>query len=144
MIGTLFSYPRRFSRGEWIRTTNPPTPEPQDNEVLVEVVATSVNPIDRRLRSGELQEYDGRDARGPILLAADGDVFNVALSRNFYGPDGEYAAMAGTDATRMLARNSLEQEAVEAGPYQQLYDQWLRLYREALSRANVLPTPPAN
>ena len=34
-----------------------PTPEPQDNEVLVEVVATSVNPIDRRLRSGELQEY---------------------------------------------------------------------------------------
>ena len=34
-----------------------PTPEPQDHEVLVEVVATSVNPIDRRLRSGELQEY---------------------------------------------------------------------------------------
>ena len=34
-----------------------PTPELQDHEVLVEVVATSVNPIDRRLRSGELQEY---------------------------------------------------------------------------------------
>ena len=34
-----------------------PTPEPQDHEVLVEVVATSVNPIDRRLRSGELQDY---------------------------------------------------------------------------------------
>ena len=34
-----------------------PTPEPQDHEVLVEVVATSVNPIDRRLRSGESQEY---------------------------------------------------------------------------------------
>ena len=34
-----------------------PIPEPQDHEVLVEVVATSVNPIDRRLRSGELQEY---------------------------------------------------------------------------------------
>ena len=34
-----------------------PAPEPQDHEVLVEVVATSVNPIDRRLRGGELQEY---------------------------------------------------------------------------------------
>ena len=33
-----------------------PTPEPQDHEVLVEVVAASVNPIDRRLRGGELQE----------------------------------------------------------------------------------------
>ena len=33
-----------------------PTPEPQDHEVLIEVAATSVNPVDRRLRSGELQE----------------------------------------------------------------------------------------
>ena len=36
------------------------TPEINDDQVLVEVVATSVNPIDRRLRSGELQEFISR------------------------------------------------------------------------------------
>ena len=34
-----------------------PVPEPEDNQVLVQVAAVSVNPIDRRLRNGELQEY---------------------------------------------------------------------------------------
>ncbi len=34
-----------------------PTPPVADDEVLVEIVAAGVNPIDRRLRSGELQEY---------------------------------------------------------------------------------------
>ena len=34
-----------------------PKPTPEAGQVLVQVVATSVNPIDRRLRNGELQEY---------------------------------------------------------------------------------------
>ena len=68
-------------------------------------------------RLDELRAFDGTGgADGPILLAADGLVYNVALARNFYGPDGEYAAMAGTDATRMLARNSLEAEADATAP----------------------------
>jgi NADPH:quinone reductase-like Zn-dependent oxidoreductase len=37
-----------------------PRPEPGTNEVLVQVAAASVNPIDRRLRGGELQEYISR------------------------------------------------------------------------------------
>lgn len=68
-------------------------------------------------RLDELRAFDGTGgADGPILLAADGLVYNVALARNFYGPDGEYAAMAGSDATRMLARNSLEAEADATAP----------------------------
>ena len=68
-------------------------------------------------RLDELRAFDGTSgADGPILLAADGLVYNVALARNFYGPDGEYAAMAGTDATRMLARNSLEAETDATAP----------------------------
>ena len=68
-------------------------------------------------RLDELRAFDGTGgADGPILLAADGLVYNVALARNFYGPDGEYAAMAGTDATRMLAKNSLEEEADATAP----------------------------
>lgn len=68
-------------------------------------------------RLDELRAFDGTGgADGPILLAADGLVYNVALARNFYGPGGEYAAMAGTDATRMLAKNSLEAEADATAP----------------------------
>ena len=68
-------------------------------------------------RLDELRAFDGTGgADGPILLAADGLVYNVALARNFYGPDGEYAAMAGTDATRMLAKNSLEAETDATAP----------------------------
>ena len=37
-----------------------PIPEPADDEVLVQVAAAGVNPIDRRLRSGELTEYISR------------------------------------------------------------------------------------
>ena len=59
----------------------------------------------------ELSLFDGRGSDdGPILLAADGLVFNVARGRNFYGPGGEYEVMAGADATRYLARNSVESE----------------------------------
>lgn len=61
----------------------------------------------------ELRQYDGRDPDGPILLAVDGTVFNVYKGRNFYGKGGEYSIMAGRDATRLLARTSLEEETVE-------------------------------
>ena len=59
----------------------------------------------------ELAEYDGtRDDDGPILLAADGLVFNVYKGRNFYSPGGEYEIFAGRDATRLLARTMTEEE----------------------------------
>ena len=60
----------------------------------------------------ELYPYDGShdDMKGPILLAVKGDVFNVYKGRSFYGPQGEYHIMAGRDATRFLAKNSLVEE----------------------------------
>lgn len=61
----------------------------------------------------ELAQYDGSDPDGPILLGVDGTVFNVWKGRNFYGPGGEYHVMAGRDATRLLAKNSLEEESEE-------------------------------
>jgi membrane-associated progesterone receptor component len=60
----------------------------------------------------ELAKYDGsRDEDGPILLAADGLVFNVYKGRNFYGPGGEYHLFAGRDATRLLAKTIVEEES---------------------------------
>mmetsp|Transcript_4653 Transcript_4653/g.11163 ORF Transcript_4653/g.11163 Transcript_4653/m.11163 type:complete len:236 (-) Transcript_4653:527-1234(-) len=62
----------------------------------------------------ELAPYDGsRDEEGPILLAADGLVFNVYKGRNFYLPGCEYHIFAGRDATRLLARNKVEEETEE-------------------------------
>ena len=63
----------------------------------------------------ELAAYDGTqdDEQGPILLAADGLVFNVYKGRNFYGPGGEYHLFAGRDATRFLAKTIVEEETAE-------------------------------
>ena len=62
----------------------------------------------------ELAPYDGsRDEDGPILIAADGSVFNVYKGRNFYLPGCEYHIFAGRNATRLLARNKLEEETEE-------------------------------
>ena len=61
----------------------------------------------------ELQPYNGNDETGPILLAVKGEVYNVYKGRNFYGPGGEYHIMAGRDASRFLAKNSLEEESIE-------------------------------
>ena len=36
-------------------------------------------------RESELKQYDGTDYDGPILLGADGKVFNVWRGRHFYG-----------------------------------------------------------
>ena len=59
-------------------------------------------------REAELKQYDGTDYDGPILLGADGRVFNVWRGRHFYAPGGPYASMAGRDATRQLAKNRLD------------------------------------
>jgi len=56
-----------------------PIPPIKEDEVLVKVAATSVNPIDRRLREGELQEYISRtfpvipgwDLSGRIVSVGD-------------------------------------------------------------------------
>lgn len=61
----------------------------------------------------ELAAYDGSSSEdGPILLGARGNVYNVAMSRQFYGPGGEYHGMAGRDASRLLARSlrSIEED----------------------------------
>jgi membrane-associated progesterone receptor component len=60
--------------------------------------------------AAELAAYDGTDYDGPILLGADGLVFNVWKGRHFYAPDGPYHAMAGKDASRQLAKNRLDDD----------------------------------
>ncbi|MDA9798115.1 NADP-dependent oxidoreductase [Luminiphilus sp.] len=105
-----------------------PTPEPQDNEVLVEVVATSVNPIDRRLRSGELQEYitrtfpvvPGWDLSGRIVKVGakvtDWKVGDEVLGLAFtwsiqHGSYAEYCPIDTASITHKPASISFDQAA---------------------------------
>lgn len=38
----------------------------------------------------ELKEFDGKDAKKPILLACKGTIFDVSSGRDFYGPGNIY------------------------------------------------------
>eukprot|EP00929_Paragymnodinium_shiwhaense_P009161 TRINITY_DN113219_c0_g1_i1.p1 TRINITY_DN113219_c0_g1~~TRINITY_DN113219_c0_g1_i1.p1 ORF type:complete len:156 (+),score=39.71 TRINITY_DN113219_c0_g1_i1:56-523(+) len=58
----------------------------------------------------DLKQYDGKDPDKPILVAMDGRVFNVWRGRHFYGADGCYECFAGRDATRLMAKQILEDE----------------------------------
>ncbi|GMY07123.1 membrane steroid-binding protein 1 [Fagus crenata] len=56
----------------------------------------------------ELKQYDGSDPQKPLLMAIKGQIYDVSLSRMFYGPGGPYALFAGKDASRALAKMSFE------------------------------------
>lgn len=59
----------QFGAPEVLRLGERPIPEPAADEVLVQVAAAGVNPIDRRLRGGELQEFFTRE--WPIIPGWD-------------------------------------------------------------------------
>ena len=54
------------------------------------------------------RSYLGVDESKPILLAMNGDVFDVTAGRRFYGPESGYRIFAGVDATRSLSTGSLD------------------------------------
>ncbi len=58
-----------FGTPDVLKVGERPMPEPGDDEVLVQVAAAGVNPIDRRLRNGELQDFFQRE--WPIIPGWD-------------------------------------------------------------------------
>lgn len=95
-----------------------PVPEPGENQVLVQVCATSVNPIDRRLRAGELTEYiqrtfpvvPGWDLAGRIVKVGAG-VSDWAIGDEVLGlaftwaiQHGSYAEFCPIDVTAIARK----------------------------------------
>lgn len=60
----------------------------------------------------DLRRYRGING-GAILVAVDGNVFDVTEGRSFYGPGGEYPSLTGCNATRLLAKGILGPESEE-------------------------------
>lgn len=91
----------------------------------------------------ELRQYDGSggNASDPerILVAVNGNVFDMSNARRFYGPGGPYSIFAGRDATRALATFALSEDqfrdeyddCADLNPSQlQQVNEWESNYRE--------------
>lgn len=49
-----------------------------------------------------LRDYTGSGKNQQILLAFEGNIYDVTSGKEFYGPGAPYHFLAGTDATKML------------------------------------------
>ena len=70
-------------------------------------------PEKRNYTVAELREYDGAHGRKGILFALRGKVYDVTKGWSFYGPNGGYSMLGGRDASRALAKMSLDEKDVD-------------------------------
>lgn len=74
-----------------------------ESEVTVAPSPPRLPKLRKDLTVAEIQNYDGTQPDGRVLLAVNGIIFDVTKGKRFYGPGGPYSAFAGKDATRGLA-----------------------------------------
>jgi membrane-associated progesterone receptor component len=65
------------------------------------------NPL-RDFTVEQLREFNGKDGKA-IYIALKGEVYDVSDAKSFYGEGGSYAAFAGRDCTRAMAKMSLDE-----------------------------------
>ncbi len=119
-------YYREHGPAEVLEVGELEVPEPGEGQVLVQVAATSVNPIDRRLRGGELTEYitrtfpvvPGWDMAGRIVKLGENvtdwqvgdDILGLAFTWSIqHGTYAEYAPVDVSAITRKPEQFSFQQ-----------------------------------
>lgn len=92
-------------------------PQPGPRDVLVEVCAVSMNPVDWKVREGILQKYfpipfpaiPGRDGAGEVISAgADADLSLVGQRVCFHAPRNMHLGQAGCAAAIACCTDSGE------------------------------------
>jgi len=64
--------------------------------------AVAGSAVARRYTASELARYDGSDSALPILLAMNGEVYDVTAGKEYYVPGGTYHFLAGHDSSAEL------------------------------------------
>ncbi|XP_043687056.1 membrane steroid-binding protein 2-like [Telopea speciosissima] len=83
--------------------------KPQERSFSTMEIPAVVEPVQLgEITEEELRVYNGSDPKKPLLMAIKGNVYDVSMSRMFYGPGGPYALFAGRDASRALALMSFD------------------------------------
>ncbi|KAI9827503.1 MAG: hypothetical protein M1832_004853 [Thelocarpon impressellum] len=92
----------------------------------------------------ELAKCDGKNAAGPTYVAIKGTVFDVT-GNSAYAPGGAYHIFAGKDASRALAKSSLEAGDARA-EWQDLGDKekgvladWFTFFSKRYNVVGVIP-----
>ena len=78
----------------------------------------------------ELAAFDGTNNDLPILLGINGKVYDVTKGRDYYGREGGYRVMAGTDASRLLAKNLLDPKKDNGQPLTEAETLQLKQWQE--------------
>ena len=85
--------PASVTKEELITTPDPITLEPPTENFTETLPEFNVD---------TLAVFDGTDASLPIYVAFEGSIYDVTEGKKFYGPDGHYHFLAGTDGTKLL------------------------------------------
>src|SRR4051812_45741514 len=105
----------RYGGPEVLESVERPTPAPGPGEVVIEVAAAAVNPVDHAIRAGHLDHFvQGRvpvglgwDVAGRVI-AVGADVQDVAVGQSVIGLLDDVLAPAPAYATHaVLRRNAL-------------------------------------
>ncbi|WP_225000276.1 NAD(P)-dependent alcohol dehydrogenase [Cesiribacter sp. SM1] len=77
---------KRYGSADSLRIQDMPRPSLSDDEVLVRVRATSINPVDWKIREGSLKFLTGKDF--PKVLGSDfsGEIVEAGANTNGYEP----------------------------------------------------------
>ncbi|WP_236705134.1 NAD(P)-dependent alcohol dehydrogenase [Hymenobacter sp. AT01-02] len=145
-------YFEEYGSAEVLRYGEQPTPTPKANQILVRVRASSVNPVDWKIRQGDLKlitgykfpKIPGRDVAGEVAAVGD-NVTRFRVGDRVYGmpndgagnANAEYALLAESVAAFIPERLSFEEAgAVPLGALTAL--QGLHDYGQILSGDRVL------
>eukprot|EP01112_Ceratiomyxa_fruticulosa_P013316 TRINITY_DN3745_c0_g1_i1.p1 TRINITY_DN3745_c0_g1~~TRINITY_DN3745_c0_g1_i1.p1 ORF type:complete len:144 (+),score=36.81 TRINITY_DN3745_c0_g1_i1:230-661(+) len=61
----------------------------------------------------EIRSHDGSDPSKPIFVAIRGRIYDVSRGKSHYGKGGAYNVFAGGDASRALAKGSLDKKDID-------------------------------